>query len=587
MLALEGAPVDDLIDEIVEAVCGLLDAEMAGVFEFHDTDGHARVRGARGLLDTDRHARIGICTDLSALTADGRAIVVEDWAQERRFLTPEPFRRAGLRSGVGVQVPGDSGPFGVLCAQTTALRTFSAGEVDFLRALANVLADAIERVRSDERTRHSALHDPLTGLPNRVLFADRLGQALAHARRSGASVGVLFLDLDQFKLINDSLGHGAGDELLRALAQRLAGALRAGDTVARFGGDEFVLIADDLCDAHEALAVAERTLAALEAPFDIAGAEHFVAASLGVAVACAGEHGVEDLVREADAAMYRAKERGRGRAELYDHDMRDQATARLRTENELRRALENDELRLHYQPIVELEHGRITAVEALVRWEHPERGLLGPNEFIPVAEDSGLIVALGEWVFRAACRQSVAWAADTTRPPLGISVNLSARQVFHPGLVERLKEILDETGADPALLRAEITESALMEETEASVATLHALRELGIVLVLDDFGTGYSSLAYLRRFPIDVLKIDRSFVADLDSEDADDAGAIVEAILGMARSLRVHVVAEGIETAGHAERLLALGCTSGQGYLYSRPVPPAAVAALRDVAAAA
>jgi EAL domain-containing protein (putative c-di-GMP-specific phosphodiesterase class I) len=219
-----------------------------------------------------------------------------------------------------------------------------------------------------------------------------------------------------------------------------------------------------------------------------------------------------------------------------------------------------------------------------VRWQHPERGLLAPGEFIPIAEESGLIVALGDWVFREACRQSVVWTADTTRSPLAISFNVAARQVFHPGLVERLRAILDETGADPSLLRAEITESALMEETEASVATLNELRELGIGLVLDDFGTGYSSLAYVRRFPIDVLKIDRSFVADLDADDADDASAIVEAIVSMARSLRIDVVAEGIETAAHTERLVALGCTSGQGYLFARPVPPEAVAALREAA---
>jgi diguanylate cyclase (GGDEF)-like protein len=582
MRALEGARLDDLVDEIAAEVHDVLEVEVAAVFEFDPIEGNARLRGARGLSTDDRHARIGLRTDLAGLSADG-PIVVEDWQLERRFLMPAPFRAAGVRSGVGVQVPGDTGPFGLLTAHSTELRVFSRDEIDFLRALANVLADAIERSRAEERMRYRALHDPLTGLPNRILFADRLSQALAHARRSGATVGVLFLDLDHFKLVNDSLGHGAGDELLCALAQRLAGALRTGDTVARFGGDEFVLIADGLNGAHEGLVIAERTLAALERPFHVGGAEHYVSASLGVAVSRAGDRDAEDLIREADAAMYRAKERGRGCAELYDEPMRAQATSRLRTENELRRALENDELCLHYQPIVDLADGRMTAVEALVRWEHPERGLLGPGEFIPVAEESGLIVALGEWVFREACRQSVAWAAeDAGRAPLAISLNLSARQVFHPGLVERLEQILAETGADPSTLCAEITESAIMEETEASVATLHALRDLGITLVLDDFGTGYSSLAYVRRFPIDVLKIDRSFVADLDSHDAEDAGAIVEAIISMARGLRLHVVAEGIETTAHAERLIALGCTSGQGYLYSRPVPPGSIPAMRD-----
>jgi diguanylate cyclase (GGDEF)-like protein len=578
--ALEGARLEQLIHEIAAEVHAVLEVEVAAVFEFDTIERSAGLRGAVGLAPDDRNARIGLRTDLPGLTADGRVLVVEDWTQETRFLMPDAFRNAGVRSGVAVQVPGDTGPFGLLCAQTKALRTFSGDEIDFLRALANVLADAIERVRAEERTRHQALHDPLTGLPNRTLFADRLSQALAHARRSGASVGVVFMDLDQFKLVNDSLGHGAGDALVCALAGRLDGTLRAGDTVARFGGDEFVLIADELAGPDEALAVAERTLAALEAPFSVGGVELFVSASLGVAVSQGGGRAAEDLIREADAAMYRAKDRGRGCVELYDEPMRAQATAHLRIVNELRRALEQDELRLHYQPIVDLDGGRMTAVEALVRWQHPERGLLGPGEFIPVAEESGLIVALGEWIFRAACRQSAAWAADPSRPPLSISVNLSARQVFHPNLVGRLEAILDETGADPSLLRAEITESAIMEETDASVATLHALRDLGITLVLDDFGTGYSSLAYVRRFPIDVLKIDRSFVADLDSEEAGDAGAIVEAIVSMARALRVDVVAEGVETAAHAERLLALGCTSGQGYLYAKPLPPEDVAGL-------
>jgi diguanylate cyclase (GGDEF)-like protein len=581
MKALEGGDLEELIDEIAAAIGDVLDVEVANVFEFDPIEGTARQRGAHGLAEADRHARIGQLADLPALTADGRALIVEDWSRERRFLMPDAFRNAGVRSGVAVQVPGEPGPFGLLCAQSRALRIFTAEELDFLRALANVLADAVERVRAEATMRHRALHDPLTGLPNRTLFSDRLAQSLAHGRRSGGSVGVLFLDLDDFKLVNDSLGHGAGDELLCALAQRLDDALRTGDTVARFGGDEFVIIADDLQGPHEALAIADRTLEALGEPFHVGGTEHFVSASLGVAVSEGGGRHPEDLIREADAAMYRAKERGRGCAELYDEPMRASATARLRTENELRRALDQEELRLHYQPIVELETGRMVAVEALVRWQHPERGLLAPGEFIPVAEESGLIVALGEWVFRAACRQSVAWAAEAPgRPVLPISFNLSAKQVFTSGLVERFERIIAETGVDPAALRAEITESAIMEETDASVATLHALRGLGITLVLDDFGTGYSSLAYVRRFPIDVLKIDRSFVADLDSGDAEDAGAIVEAIVNMARGLRVNVVAEGIETVAHAERLIALGCATGQGFLYARPVPPDEVPAL-------
>jgi predicted signal transduction protein with EAL and GGDEF domain len=371
-----------------------------------------------------------------------------------------------------------------------------------------------------------------------------------------------------------------GDELLQVLASRLDESLRPGDTVARFGGDEFLIISDDLRDASDAGLIAERTLAALSRPFAIAGGEHYVSASIGIAVAEGIQRDPEDLIREADAAMYRGKERGPGNYERYDEAMRARSLLRLNIESELRRAIEGDELRVHYQPMVALDTARVLGVEALVRWEHPERGLLPPAEFIPVAEETGLILAVGERVLLEACRQGAKWHTDRPgEPPLGIAVNVSSTQVGVklPALVA---EVLHETGLVPSALSLEVTESVLVDEAESTMQALHDLKALGLKLVLDDFGTGYSSLAYVKRFPIDVLKIDRSFVSDIGTEDHDTT--IVEAIISMARGLRVGVIAEGVETLIQARALQALGCTLGQGYYYARPMPADQLGLLLD-----
>jgi diguanylate cyclase (GGDEF)-like protein len=451
--------------------------------------------------------------------------------------------------------------------------------------VANLLATAIGRDRAEQQFRHQALHDPLTGLPNRELVTDRLSHALAQCERRECCAALLFLDVDHFKVVNDSLGHGAGDELLRTLAGRLDAALRPGDSVGRFGGDEFVVICDDLPRPAEAEKIADRLIHALTEPFVLSGVEHVVTASIGIAIAAAERRAPEDLIREADAAMYRAKDRGRNRYEIYDERMRAQATARLRTDSELRAAIRDGQLRLHYQPIMDLTGGDVHGVEALVRWQHPERGLLGPGEFIPLAEETGTIAPLGTWVLREACRQAAAWhAAHPGRPPVSVAVNLSARQVTNPAIVDIVAQALADTGLDPAALDLEITESVLMEDPESSVATLERLKALGTRIVLDDFGTGYSSLAYVRRFPIDILKIDREFVADLIGERAD--ATIVEAVLSMARGLRVDVIAEGVETAQHDAALRALGCRLAQGYHYARPVPPGELELLLDRRAA-
>ncbi|MEA2195073.1 MAG: hypothetical protein QOG42_1507, partial [Solirubrobacteraceae bacterium] len=380
-------------------------------------------------------------------------------------------------------------PFGELrVARSPAL---SSDELLFLQASANILADAIRRLRAEDDTRHRALHDPLTGLPNRVLFLDRLSVALLQSRRIGM-LAVLFLDLDHFKLINDSRGHSAGDELLQRIGVRLARVMRPGDTLARFGGDEFCIVCGGLANEDEAVRIAQRLLEELSLPFSLTSGEHFVSASIGISLARGGSRPAEDLIREADAAMYRAKDGGRGRLELFDEVMRNNATHRLRMDNDLRRALEEDrdQLLAHYQPIVSMPDGAVVGVEALVRWAHPQRGLLSPHDFISAAEDSGAIIALGDRVLRLACHQAAAWISSLDGAAFSVSVNLAPRQLVQPGLAEHVGEVLTEAGLNPGHLHLEITESALIEESELTIRNLLDLDTIGVRLVLDDFGTG-------------------------------------------------------------------------------------------------
>jgi diguanylate cyclase (GGDEF)-like protein len=410
------------------------------------------------------------------------------------------------------------------------------------------------------------MHDALTGLPNRALFYDRLGQALNRVGRQESAVAVLFLDLDRFKLINDSLGHGAGDKLLVSVAERLAGVLRAGDTAARFGGDEFVILCEDVSGERQAIAIAERIAAELDAPFVIDSDEVFAHTSVGIALATEPGARPEALIRDADAAMYRAKERGGGVYEVFDDAMRERAVRRMATENALHRALDRGEFVMHYQPIVHMATGALYGVEALARWQHPDRGLVMPGEFIEAAEETGLIIALGAWAFEAACRQSAIWGSDVM-----MSVNLSARQCTHPDLVATFGKILARTRADPAAVSLEITETALMEDIELSTATLSALKELGLRLALDDFGTGYSSLRALQHFPVDVVKIDRSFIEPIERDPQE--AAIVAAVISLSHALGLRTVAEGIETIAQVDRLRALGCDLAQGFYFAKPGP--------------
>jgi diguanylate cyclase (GGDEF)-like protein/PAS domain S-box-containing protein len=436
--------------------------------------------------------------------------------------------------------------------------------------------DVTERRALRERLAYAAIHDPLTSLPNRELFMDRLEMTLRRAARSRHQVAVIFLDLDRFKLINDSLGHDVGDRILCAVADRLSGVMRASDTLARFGGDEFTVLCGEVNDERDALEVAQRLVQAMGEPLALPSGETFVSLSVGIALSRDGSESGAELLRNADVAMYRAKERGPSRIEVYAADTELNVVSRLRTSNELHRALERDEFELHYQPVVDLQTQTLVGMEALVRWQHPSRGLLLPYEFIPLAEDSGLIVALGAWILNEACRQTAAWASartttDDDASALSISVNVSALQLAEPGFPHQVADAIDTSGLPPDLLWLEITESALMRDEDDAVAILRSLRDLGLHVEIDDFGTGYSSLSYLQRFPVETLKIDRSFVDDLDQRSEN--AAIVRAILGLGDSLGLSIIAEGVERPVQATRLQALGRQFAQGYLFGKPLP--------------
>jgi diguanylate cyclase (GGDEF)-like protein len=544
-------------DELVDL--SLIDPEDPSVLEVVASVGYSPQA-----LEELRRTPLGAGIAGHAVT-EMRPIVVEDYGADPRRL-PETSVD-GLRAVISAPVYQRGELVGALSLGTRrAGRRYSEIERDAVLAFAEHAGLALNDAKAAEETAHQAFHDPLTGLANRALFVDRLSQARTRAAAAGDSVGVLFIDLDGFKTVNDGLGHAAGDQLLIIVGQRLASLVGPTDTVARFGGDEFAILVEDVRQPIELARIARRALDALERVIEVEGREVFISGSIGIAV---GVEGPEDLLRNADLAMYEAKGQGKGRYEIFQRHMHEALAQRLELELDLKRAADRDEFVLHFQPVVELETGTAVGVEALIRWMHPTQGLIPPEKFIPIAEESGQIHALGRWVLWEACQQVVEWEGTYGR--LSLNVNISSAQLGQASLVREVSEILDATGLEPDRLILEITETVLMEVSSSNTERLDALKGLGVQLAVDDFGTGYSSLTYLKRFPFAWLKIAKPFVDGV--EDSDAQARIARAIVDLAHSLEIEVIAEGIESRRQAAVLGELGCLSGQGFHYSPPLP--------------
>ena len=575
-----GVPLDETLTTIARTVEDHF-PDLACAVSLLDADGATLQIGACpnlpvGFSDAIGELAVGPSSGSSGTAAHRRAVVAvaDIWTDPLWGGYSEVARAHEIRAAWSSPILASDGHtvLGTLDVYSRAAQMPTTEHLQILSLLAHLGSIAIERKAFEERLAHQSMHDPLTGLPNRLLFLDRLSLAIARCRRMHREVAVLFIDLDRFKNVNDSVGHDAGDELLVAVARRFEAALRPGDTVARFGGDEFTILCDDLTTAtsrDRAIEIAQRLLDSVAEPFVVGGSRTFVSASVGIALAT-GEERPEELLRDADAAMYHAKESGRGRAEVFDETMRARAVSRHATENDLHRALERGELLLFFQPIISLRDARCVGAEALVRWQHPERGLMLPDEFVPLAEETGLVVELGTWVLDEAAHEAARFQSEHHQPFV-VSVNLSARQLAQPGLAERLAEVLERSGLDPGNLCLEITESVMMEDAEAVISVVERVRALGVRLSIDDFGTGYSSLGYLKRFPVDAVKIDRSFVDGLGVDPGD--AAIVTAVIGLAHALGLQVVAEGVETEHQLTELVALGCDEAQGYYFAPPQP--------------
>ena len=523
-----------------------------------------RIGLANRVLDSDKPLAL----------SDARTALAVDASESPQSL--------GIAGFLGIRVAGTSGePLALVAAIDTVAREWSPEEIEhFTEIAASAVTEielqrrTVEAERIERQLRHDALHDGLTGLPNRACFVERLRHAGERARRHAEdSFAVLFVDLDHFKVVNDSFGHLAGDELLVEVARRLSGCLRSVDTLARLGGDEFALLLEEVKDPSDAARVAERLQIALRSPMTIRDSEVFTSASIGIAMYGRADDAPQHLLRSADLAMYRAKEHGRSRFEVFDPAMHTAAMDRLRMEMDLRRAIERDQLLLHYQPVFSLSTGGVVAVEALIRWQHPDRGLIPPLDFIPIAERTGLIGDIGNWVITRACEQLKCWERDFGyAAPQSVWINVSPKQFAQRNLADQVGELFTSIGFEPRRIKFEITESIMLEDIELATRTLGELRRLGVQVFMDDFGTGYSSLTYLGRLPLDGIKVDRSFVSQMgtDMRQAQLVGTIITLI----RNLGLEPIAEGVETDQQARLLREMGCAFAQGFVFCRPVPP-------------
>jgi diguanylate cyclase (GGDEF)-like protein len=577
---LNGKDLNHALREITEAAAQTLEVERVSVWLYNQD--HSKIHCLDLYENSQGQHSEGV--ELAAVSypayfqalEHARAIAAHDAHTDSRtqefsefYLTP-----LGITSMLNAPIWLRGEMVGVLCYENVGLmRQWMLEEENFAAAIADLVSLSIEtdkRKQAEETIRHQALHDHLTGLPNRTLFSDRLSIALANARRHKEMLAVVFLDLDRFKKINDTLGHDVGDLLLKAVVERVKDSVRQGDTVARWGGDEFTLLLPQIAGKKDATNIAQRILDALKPVFNLNGYEARISLSIGIAVYPFDGEDAETLVKNADVALYRTKEDGRNGYQVYSLTMNSQASELLAMENNLHQALERGEFVLHYQPQINIATGKITGMEALVRWQHPEFGLVSPATFIPLAEQTGLIVPIGEWVLWTACTQNKAWQ-DAGLPKLRMAVNLSARQFQQSNLIEIVERTLSETGLDPHYLELEVTESVTMRNLELAKTVLTNLYNMGIQLSMDDFGTGYSSLSYLKQFPFRTLKIDRSFVLDLTTNPKD--AAIIAVIIALGKELNLRLIAEGVETEAQKDLLRCLQCEEMQGYLFSRPLP--------------
>ncbi len=569
--ALGGMAVDQLMVKVVRSVADLLGGSACRVMELVPDGRLLQVRAACGWTDEAEQAAASTCSTrtLEGLTLlEANRPVVFSAPEHHTLSICPPLPDQAVTQAACVSIPGQPRPFGVLGVYVAQDRSFGREDLLFLQSVANVLAVAIERQRADREIQHLAYYDVLTGLPNRTLLLDRLERALSRARRNGNETAVMFLDLDRFKSINDTLGHACGDKLLQVTAERLVASVRHTDTVARLGGDEFVVVLAELDREEGAAGVAQKILQTLAGPVQLDEQEVFITTSIGIAVF--PEDGAEPgiLLRHADIAMYQAKERGKNTYQFFSQEMNARVQERMQVETSLRKALERDELFLLYQPQLDLRTGRMVGMEALLRWDHPELGVLTPEKFIGIAEETGLILSIGQWVLLCACRQAKEWK-NLGFPAMRLAVNISARQFNHPCFIDMIDHVLAETGFDPGCLELELTESTIMENADVTIMTLTDIKVRGVNLAIDDFGTGYSSLSYLKHFPFDRLKIAQSFVRDVTS-DMDNA-AIVDAVIAVAHSLNIKVIAEGVETRQQLEFLIARQCDELQGFYFGRP----------------